>query len=136
MELYGAISNKDGKILTNDHFGDAEIYVIFKIADDKIEIDKQITNTTEPEEDEEHEHHHGDPKKAQSIGQLMKKNNIQILVGKAFGPNIKRMIKNFSIIVVNTNEIEETLNLLTNNLDKIKENWQAGENRTHLILRK
>jgi len=135
MELIGAIATTDGKYLTTDHFGDANIYVIIKLSADNIEILKQIQNTTEEEVDEHGFHHHGNPHKAQSVGKLMKAHNVQVLIGRAFGPNITRMVSQFSIVLVNTETVDETLNVLKQNFDKILENWQAGANRKHLNLR-
>ena len=129
-----AIATDQEKRLTNEHFGDAKQYIVYQIDKHSVKKIGIIENTTEAEK--EHEHHHGDPSKAQGIGKLMKNNNIQVLVGKVFGPNIKRMLKDFIIVLVNDENSDLAAERIRQNFDKIIENMQNKENRQHINLRK
>ena len=66
----------------------------------------------------------------------MKNNNIQVLVGKVFGPNIKRMLKDFIIVLVNDENSDLAAERIRQNFDKIIDNMQNKENRQHINLRK
>ena len=129
-----AIATDQEKRLTNEHFGDAKQYIVYQIDKHSIKKIGIIKNTTELEK--EHEHLHGDSSKAQGIGKLMKNNNIQVLVGKVFGPNIKRMLKDFIIVLVNDENSDLAAERIRQNFDKIIENMQNKENRQHINLRK
>ena len=128
-----AFSTNDGKHLIEDHFGDAKIYPIYEITADGYKFIKTVENTTEAEG--EHEEHHGDPKKAQGIDSLMKKNGVQVLAGKAFGPNIVRMNPQFVVVLVNNPTVDEALEVLVKNFDLIQERWNQGSERKHLNLK-
>ncbi len=128
-----AFATIDGKQMTSEHFGDARFYPIYEIDKDQITYIKTIENTTEPEG--EHEEHHGDPRKAKGIGRLMKQHGVQVLVGKAFGPNIVRMTPNFVIVLVKDATAEQAARTVQKNFDKIKQLWDQGENRQYLNLK-
>ena len=76
---------------------------------------------------------HGDPSKAKGIGYFLK--DADVLVSKIFGPNIKRMIKKFPCILVQSPSIEENIKTIQNNIDKIIEELEKGMDRKHLILK-
>jgi predicted Fe-Mo cluster-binding NifX family protein len=130
MKFKVSFATNDGKTLVNSHFGDAEIYPIYEIDENEIKFLMNVNNTTE-EEDEEI---HGDPRKAQGISQLMKPYGVQVLCGKQFGKNIVRMVKKFVPVLVSVSTVEEATKLIQNNLKKIHEQWQNGENRRHLRI--
>ena len=135
-QLRAAFATDDGRTFTDGHFGDAKKYIIYRLAPGIAERIGEIDNTTEPETEEDHQPYHGDPKKAQGIGQLMKQNNIQVLVGKVFGPNIKRMNPKFVIVLMNDETIEQAALRLSQHFDLLVERWNRGESRTHISLRK
>ncbi len=135
-QLRAAFATDDGHTFTDGHFGDAKKYIIYSIQDGIAQRIGEIDNTTGPEQDHDHDHHHGDQKKAQGIGQLMKQNGIQVLVGKAFGPNIKRMNPKFVIVLMNDETIEQAAIRLSQHFDLLLERWNQGESRTHINLKK
>ena len=130
-----AFATNDGKHFTDDHFGDAKMFLIYELSPQGSKYLKTIHNTTKPEGEGEHEEHHGDPRKAQGIGKLMKQNGVQVLVGKAFGPNIVRMNPQFVVVLMNDPTIEDALRRLEQNYDLIVERWNQGESRKHLNLK-
>ncbi len=128
-----AFATTDGQTMFDGHFGDARFYPVYEIDKNHLNHLKTIENTTQG--DEEHDEHHGDPKKAQGIGKLMKQNGVQVLVGKAFGPNIVRMTPQFVIVLVKEPTAEQAARIIQNNFDKIQNLWNEGENRSYLNLK-
>jgi len=122
-----AFATDDGKTFMGRHFGDAEQYYIYEIDNDNAEFIKKINNTTEEEEEI-----HADPKKAKGISNLLLNENVSVVVSKVFGPNIKRIRKKFVCIVIKDDEIEEGINKVCTNIEKIYNEWEKGEERQHL----
>jgi len=115
------------------HFGDSPQYSIFDVQPSEIRLIKTINNTTMTEEED---FEHGDPKKARAITMLFKELGVQVLVGRRFGPNIKRIVKTFVPVIVNCKTVEEGVEIVRENLDKIKEEYDKKEGRTHIKLKK
>ncbi len=128
-KLKVAFATDNNKTLMDRHFGDAGYYHVYEIDENNSELINIIKNTTEEEEDV-----HADPKKAGSIAKLLKQENVQIVVSKIFGPNIKRIKKKFVCILVKQNSIENGVNIIKNNLPIIINEWEKGEERKHLSL--
>ena len=126
-----AFATDDGKKFIDRHFGDAEFYNIYEICKDKAEYLKRIVNTTE----EDDEHIHADPKKANGVASLFKGENVQVLVSKVFGPNIKRMKKKFVCVLMNRKSIEEGIKKLQESINIVENEWNKGEDRNHLNLK-
>ncbi|MDP8202811.1 MAG: NifB/NifX family molybdenum-iron cluster-binding protein [Candidatus Tenebribacter burtonii] len=122
-----AFATDDGKTFMGRHFGDAEQYYIYEIDNDNAEFIKKINNTTEEEEEI-----HADPKKAKGISNLLLNENVSVVVSKIFGPNIKRIRKKFVCILIKDEEIEEGINKVCANIEKIYNEWEKGEERQHL----
>ena len=128
-KLKVAFATDDGKTFMGRHFGDAEYYYIYEIDNENAKFINKIDNTTEEEEDV-----HADPKKAGSITKLLKQEKVQVVVSKVFGPNIKRIKKTFVCILIKEQSIENSIGIINNNLPKIIEEWEIGENRNFLKL--
>ena len=125
MDLITAFATDDGKMFMDRHFGDANYYDIYRISATGMEFIKRIDNTTE-EEDEEI---HADPKKAKGISGLLKKENVQVVVSKVFGPNIKRIKKNFVCIIMSKENVTESITHIQQRFDAIVKEWNKGEER-------
>ena len=129
MKYKVAFASDDGKNLVNKHYGDADYYVVYEISKEESVFIEKRENTTEEEEDEIH----GDPRKAGSIGQLLK--GVQILCNKQFGQNIMRMRKKFLPILFDIDSIEGAIKILQENFAQIETEWNKGEDRKHLSFR-
>ena len=124
-----AFATDNGKTFMGRHFGDADFYDIYEIKGKKAAFIKRIFNTVDEEEEV-----HADPKKAKGISKLLFNENVNVVVSKIFGPNIKRIKKKFVCIVVKDEEIEEGINKICNNIEKIYCEWEKGAERQHLSL--
>ena len=128
QKLKVAFATDNGKTFMGRHFGDADYFHIYEIDENNYELINIIKNTTEEEDI------HADPKKAGSIAKLLKQENVQIVVSKIFGPNIKRIKKKFVCILMKQNSIENGIDVIKTNFLTIAEEWEIGENRKHLSL--
>lgn len=134
MKLRIACATDDGRALIDRHFGDAEEYAIYDLEEDGVEKVKTINNTTAEDEHEEEETH-ADPEKANSVKGLLKREEVEVLLSQAFGPNIVRVKKHFLPVVVDKEDIDETLKLLQDNFSSLVKEWERGKGREHLVLK-
>jgi len=104
--LIAALGTDDKKRLTEEHFGDARYFAIYRIDETGWELLEYRENRS-PEEKI-----HGDPRKAGSIMQQMK--GCDILLGHAMGPNFIRMRDEspFIPVISRRRNIEEVLSAL------------------------
>ena len=123
-----AFASDNGKTYIERHFGDSNYYYIYKISESETTFIKKISNTTE-EDDEEI---HADPKKAKGVTQMLKEENIEVVVSKIFGPNIKRIKKKFVCILMNDDDISDSIKTVQQKFDIILNEWNKAENRNHL----
>ena len=128
-KIIAAFATVDGKTFVNRHFGDAEQYLIYEITPMEAYQISIIKNTTEEEKT------HADPNKAKSIGQLMKKRGVQVLVSKKFGANLNRMKKQYVCVLISNDYIEDSLKTIQQNFERITNEWQKGSERHFLNLK-
>ncbi len=128
MEFIVALATDDGKSFMTRHFGDAKLYLIYKISKSDVQLVEQIENTTDAEEQ------HADPKKAKGITGLLKKKSVQVVVTKNFGPNIKRIKSVFVCVRIKDETIEEGIKTIQEHLQTIYYEWLLGEKRDFLNL--
>jgi predicted Fe-Mo cluster-binding NifX family protein len=126
-----AMATDDGENFIDRHFGDANMYKIYKLRPDEVKYIKTIENTVDEEEKI-----HADPKKAKGIANLLKEEGVQLVASRAFGPNIKRIRKKFVCIVIGEYNLENGLDLIQKNFDAIVAEWNKGKDRKHLVLGK
>ena len=130
-ECIVAVATEDGKTLMERHFGDADRFVLFLLSKDGVVPLQEIMNTVE----EEDESLHADPEKARGIAGLLKQAGVRVAVSRVFGPNIKRIRKQFVCVITDGPEIPEALRLVAGHFEAIVQEWDKGESRGHLVLR-
>jgi len=126
-----AFATDNEKSFTNNHFGDADCYMIYEISLSDVKFIKKISNTSE-EEDEEI---HADPKKAKSVAKMLKNENVNVVVSRIYGPNINRIKKKFVCVLMDNEEISECPNIIQKKLNVIIDEWNKGEDRNYLNFR-
>jgi len=57
------------------------------------------------------------------------------MVGRKFGPNILRLLNKFVCVVAKTDRIADAVKLINENMERIVEEKNKGENRKHIILK-
>ena len=131
MMIKVAFATDDGKTYMDRHFGDAEYYYVYEISESDSRFLKKIKNTTE----EDDESIHADPEKAKGVASLFKNENIKVVVSEVFGANIKRIKKKFVCVLMNDNNISDSIDSIQQNFHLIKNEWDKGEERKHLNLK-
>ena len=132
QHIRAAIATDDGKTCIERHFGDARYYDVYDVDERGAHFSERLENTVEVEEVESK---HGDPRKASGIGGLLKKFQVNTAVAHVFGPNIKRIKKQFACVLVHTVDIPSVLAILEKEQDKIRQEIAKGEDRDHVDLR-
>jgi predicted Fe-Mo cluster-binding NifX family protein len=130
MELLIAFGTDDGKELTKNHVGQANWFYVYKFSDG---IEKFIERRENVKYKEDDSIKHGDPQKAKVTSSVLL--GIDVVVGSRFGPNILRLLKKFVCVVVRTNVIIDAIKIIHNNMDKIVEENNKGENRKQIVLK-
>jgi len=130
MELLIAFGTDDGENLTNGHAGDAKYFYLYKFSDNKEEFVEQRRNiglgagqSLKP----------GSPEMAKARAAVFR--NLDALVGKEFGPGLPNLLKQFVCVLVRADTISKTIEVVRNNLDKIRQEKDKGEDRKHIVLR-
>ncbi|MGD1823167.1 MAG: NifB/NifX family molybdenum-iron cluster-binding protein [Pleomorphochaeta sp.] len=124
-----AFGTDDGIDFTQRHFGDSNRFDMYDISKETVTFIKQIENNSEEERV------HADPRKAGSIANILKKEEIQVVVSKQFGPNILRIKKKFVCIKVSADKIEEVKKVIQENFDFIQKVINEKEERGYIVLR-
>ena len=133
QNIRAAIATDDGSTCIERHFGDARYYYLYDIDENGSHFVAKLENTVDIEEIESA---HGDPQKASGIGTLLKQQQVNTAVSKVFGPNIKRIQKQYACILVSTNAISVVLDLLVQEQARIRQEIEKGELRLPVDLRK
>lgn len=123
-----AIASNDGINFNKEHFGDSNYYYIYEMGKDQISFIKKINNAAKDIEEKSH----ADLNKAGGVSKILKKENIQVVLSGVFGPNLKRITKNFVCIIIRSGNLEDGLTRISHEYTQIKEVWERGEMRNHL----
>jgi predicted Fe-Mo cluster-binding NifX family protein len=130
MDLLIAVGTDDGEYLNNDHVGMARYYYVYRYSDGKVEyVEKRINVEFTGDETMKH----GDPEKAKSTSTVLE--GIDVIVGRKFGPNITRLLKNFVCVLVVTDTIHKAMETVLNNMDKLVLEKNRASERKHIILK-
>lgn len=130
MELLVAFSTDDGENLIDDHAGMARHFHVYRLYQGKQELVEK-RNNSKFKGDESIKH--GDPKKARATSAAL--SGIHVLASKKFGPNLPRLQRNLLCVVVRTQTIKDAIAIIHNNIARVIEEYNRGENRKHLILK-
>lgn len=129
MELLIAFGTDDDINLNTDHVGMAKYFHIYRFCDGKEELVEKRENV-KFEGDESMKH--GDPKKAKATSSVLQ--SVDVIVGKKFGPNLPRLLRKFTCIVVRTEAISRAIEAVHKNMDGIVEEKNRAEGRKHIVL--
>jgi predicted Fe-Mo cluster-binding NifX family protein len=124
-----AFATNDGQSFMNDHFGDAKTYMMYEITAHGATEICCVNNSTEEEDGV-----HAAPEKAGNIRQLLQQKGVQVVVAKAFGPNILRIKRHFVCVKVDVTRLEDGIAGVRRSFDAIQSLWQQGDAREYLVL--
>jgi len=130
QDLLIAVATDDYKtIKSDDHVGMSKYFQIWKYSKGELTL-KEKRENVKYEEDEEMIH--GDPGKAKATSSVL--SNIDVIVGKIFGPNIVRLRNKYVCAVVREPEIKKVTKIIKENIIEIVEEYNKQERRG-IILR-
>ncbi|HIH96212.1 MAG TPA: hypothetical protein HA348_01760, partial [Thermoplasmata archaeon] len=128
MELFIAFGTDDGENLTNGHAGDARYFYLYKFSNNEEEFVEQRRNielgagqSLKP----------GNPEMAKARAAVFK--NLDALVGKEFGPGLPNLLKQFVCVPVRVATISKAIEVVRNNLDRIRQEKNKTEDRKHTV---
>jgi len=130
MKFLIAFGTDDGKNLNNDHVGMAKYFHVYEFSNgiEKLVEKRENTRFTGDETMK-----HGDPEKAKATSSVLE--GVDVLAGKKIGPNILRLLRKFVCVVVRTNTIASAIQAVHNNMDRVAEEKNKGEDRKHIVLK-
>ncbi|MFW5771359.1 MAG: NifB/NifX family molybdenum-iron cluster-binding protein [Spirochaetota bacterium] len=127
-----ACATDDKKTFSGGHFGEARFYMIFNVDKNGSEQVETIENVTLDYQETVKEH--GDPMKAKHVMILLKEKNVQVLANKKFGPNIARIKIRFLPVIMNVESVQEGLEMIRENYDRIYGEYSKGVDRKQLRI--
>lgn len=112
------------------HFGDAQFYEVFELSPSGFTGVCRIMNNVDEREA------HAAPKKARGIAGILAVQGVQVAAAKVFGPNIKRIQKQFVCVLVSHDEIHSALHVMVRRFPEILAELDRGEGRGVLDWRR
>jgi predicted Fe-Mo cluster-binding NifX family protein len=129
VEMLIAFGTDDGTNLNEDHVGMARYFLVYKFSEEEEEFVEKRENV-KFKGDESMKH--GDPEKAKATSSVLQ--DVDVLVGRRFGPNLPRLVKKFVCVIVRTDTVKNAMRITSQNMEKIIAEKNKGEDRRHLIL--
>ncbi|MEA2081319.1 MAG: NifB/NifX family molybdenum-iron cluster-binding protein [Elusimicrobiota bacterium] len=131
--LVFAVGTDDNKtVKSNDHVGMSRFFQIFEYNAGDLVLKETRDN---PKYREDETRIHGDPGKAKATASVL--TDVDVLVGKMFGPNIVRLRKQFVCAVIREPDIEEAKKIIKDNICEIsaQNNREDKPERMGIILK-
>lgn len=130
VQLLVAFGTDDGKNLTSGHAGDAKYFYVYNLSDDKEEFIEERRNidlrdhpSLKP----------GSPAMAKARSVVFK--NLDVLVGRRFGPGLPNLLKRFVCVIVRVDPISEAIEAIRSKLSRIREEENKKEGRKPIVLK-
>jgi len=125
INLVVAFGTDDGNTLKSDnHVGMSKYFGLYRFSDGQEEFIEQRSNLKYKEDETKT---HGDPGKAKATASALR--NVDVLVGRIFGPNITRLRNKFVCAVVRKDAIEEAIRMVRENISEIIEEKNKKDKR-------
>ncbi len=124
MNLRFAFAVNSDNQFEKKHFGDADKYIIYQEESDKLVLSSEESNQFKLL-DEEAEH--GSRKKGKAIIEFLKGKNVNVLVSRQFGKNIKMINVHFIPVIISSEKPDEVIQVLTRHIHWIKDEWEHNE---------
>jgi len=117
----------------NQHFGDADKYLIYDENDGNLVLVSEEINSHK-EEDESHKH--GLKKKGNALSSMFVNMGVNVLVAKQFGRNIAIVSKHFIPVLISSDQPHEASITLGKHLHWLREEWEKEIDQFNLFTMK
>ncbi len=117
----------------NDHFGEADKYLIYEEIEGSLVLISEEVNS---HKNDDESHKHGLKKKGNAISSMLIDKRVNVLVAKQFGRNIKIVSKHFIPVLISSDEPKEAIETLGKYIYWLKEEWGKGKDQFNLFTMK
>ena len=118
MTIRLALAVNHSKNFEANHFGEAEQFLIYEWTDSQLVFRQAIANPFA-----NMSHHQHSPAKADHIRPFLKEHEVNVLVARQFGHNVKRVNAHFIPILIGVSTLEELFPILQKQMKWIEEEW-------------
>ena len=133
MNLKFALAVNNDNQFEKKHFGDADKYLIYQQESDNIVfLSEEINQFKTLDEKVEH----GSKRKGNAIIDLLKSKEVNVLVSRQFGKNIKLVNEYFIPVVVSSEQHDEVIHILTKRIYWIMDEWKNSKSNFKLFTLK
>ena len=130
IEFLAAFGTDDGNTLKSDnHVGMSKYFEVYQFSEDNEKFIEQRSNVKYREDESKI---HGDPGKAKATASALE--NVEVLVGHIFGPNISRLRNKFVCAVVRKDTIDQAIQAIHENINEVIEE-KGKTDRMGVVLR-
>lgn len=123
-------ANQNNQIV-DSHFGEAEKYLLYEWNECDLIYLKEVQN---PLKDFEEENQHGNRKKGNGIINLLKQDNVDVVISKQFGKNIKMVNQHFVPVIVRVDTPSETYDFLKTHIEWIRNELEKDHANYDLLI--
>ncbi len=129
MNLRFAFAVNDDNQFEKKHFGDADKYLIYEYRQDATGFLGEEFNRFK---DMDEVHEHGSKRKGKAIIEFLKSKQVNVLVSRQFGKNMKMVNQHFIPVIITTENPDEVLKILKHHVRCIEDEW--GKNISNFKL--
>jgi len=123
MNLKFALAVNNDNQFEKKHFGDADKYLIYQQESGKIVFLSEEVNSFKMMDEEIA---HGSKRKGNAIIDLLKSKEVNVLVSRQFGKNIKLVNEYFIPVVVISEQQDEVIQILNRHIHWIEDEWRKN----------
>ncbi len=130
MNLRFAFAVNKNNQFEKKHFGDADKILIYKQEDNKIVfLSEEINRFKMMDEEVEH----GSKRKGNAIIEFLKRKEVNVLVSRQFGKNIKLINEHFIPVINYSEQPDEVLQILTRHLHRFEDECEKNTSNFKLF---
>ncbi len=130
MNLRFAFAVNKNNQFEKKHFGDADKFLIYKQEDNKIVfLSEEINRFKMMDEEVEH----GSKRKGNAIIEFLKRKEVNVLVSRQFGKNIKLINEHFIPVINYSEQPDEVLQILTRHLYRFEDECEKNTSNFKLF---
>jgi len=118
MNIRFGFAVNDANQFEKKHFGDAQKFILYELVNGKL---KWLTEVINSAREIDKDMGHGSKNKAIAIINLMKEQEVQVMVAQQFGKNIGRIVAHFVPVVIQADNIADAHLQLAPHLTNIQE---------------
>jgi len=121
--------NKDNQFEAG-YFGDAEIFLIYKLKDGMLSLSKGLSNNFRGMGGKPGQ---ATKQKGENIAALLRKSNVNVLVAREFGKNINVINTYFIPVIVSKGDLDEVIGILNNHMHWIRDELEHAKSKYRLF---